>query len=66
MNDDSDQTTDEAFRTLDELGAEKRSIEIVDASTDVQKLIGIAQQLDKDQLRKLLRYARRMMRGKDE
>ena len=47
-------------------GPEEGSLEIADPSPDLRKLIGIAQHLGKDELRKLLRYARRMQRGKDD
>ena len=65
---DPDETPeDPSLPTLDEpaVGAVKRSIEIVDPSPMLRRLIEIAQHLDEEDLRKLLLRARRLLRGKD-
>jgi hypothetical protein len=47
-------------------GVEDGSIEIVDPSPMLRHLIEIAQQLDEEELRKLLLRGRRMLRGKEQ
>ena len=66
---DRDETSrDVSRRTRDEpmTGVGDGSIEIVDPSPMLKHLIEIAQQLDEDDLRKLLLRGRRMLRGKEE
>jgi hypothetical protein len=47
-------------------GVEEGSIEIADPSPMLRRLIEIAQQLDEEDLRKMLLRGRRMLRGKEE
>jgi hypothetical protein len=47
-------------------GSEEGSIEIVDPSPMLRRLIEIARQLDEEDLRKLLLRGRRLLRGKDD
>ena len=47
-------------------GDEEGSIEIVDPSPILRRLIEIAQQLDEEEVRKLLLHGRRMLRGKEQ
>ena len=66
---DRDETPrDVSRRTRDKpvTGVEHGSIEIVDPSPMLRRLIEIAQQLDEEELRKLVLRGRRMLRGKEE
>ena len=66
--DRDDTSRDVSRRTRDEpvTGVEDGSIEIVDPSPMLRRLIEIAQQLDEEDIRKLLLRGRRMLRGKEE
>jgi len=66
--DDLSRDADASRRPRDEpvTGAEGGSIEIVDPSPMLRRLIEIGQQLDEEEIRKLLLRGRRILRGKDD
>lgn len=66
---DRDRTPRDASRRSRDrpgVGDEEGSIEIVDPSPMLRHLIEIAQQLDEEDVRKLLLRGRRLLRGKDQ
>jgi len=66
--DDLSRDADASRRPRDEpvTGAEGGSIEITDPSPMLRRLIEIGQQLDEEEIRKLLLRGRRILRGKDD